>query len=387
MSLEQSLIFIIGILLTSGLFYLILFFGFRQKLALLFISLFCFCQAAKAFFRTDAALAMQLANFSEAQSRLATGIVYTSGSFFLMCFIALQLNVRYKKILIPAGAFLILLFFYFHLPQLPLVLTIGMAIAIYSFGRQKLPSVLIILGLLLFGSTSFFEIQLINKVGYFIGIISFIITITILIGYQIREQIRLQRQALIRSAALENQMLKRSFQPHFLFNSLMSLQEWIETRPDKAAQFVQALAEEFRTICNISGHQLIPIEQELSMCEAHLQIMGFRKHACFTLKTEGINGSEMVPPAIFHTLIENGLTHGYAERKDGSFTLSKYQEHKTVVYELFNDGSCLSKQNGVHNGTGLKYIKARLEESYPNRWSLQSGPVEQGWNVKITIKP
>ena len=40
-------------------------------------------------------------------------------------------------------------------------------------------------------------------------------------------------------------MLKRSLQPHFLFNSLMSLQEWIEDKPEKAAHFVQALAESF----------------------------------------------------------------------------------------------------------------------------------------------
>ena len=64
------------------------------------------------------------------------------------------------------------------------------------------------------------------------------------------------------------------------------------------------------------------MEEELSMCRAHLQIMGFRKHACFELKTEGIEGTEKIPPAIFHTLIENGLTHGYAERDQGLFILS-----------------------------------------------------------------
>jgi len=386
MSLDQSLLFIIGILITSGLFYLILFFGFRQKIALLCITLFCFCQAGKAYFRTDAALAMELAGFTEYHSRLATGIVYTLGSFFLIAFIALHLNVDRKKWIILASALLIALFYYFSWSQLPLVISIGVGIALYTYQQHRLGSSLIILGLLIFGTTTYIEMNQHYPVGYFIGIIAFITTITIFIGYEIREQIRSQRKALLRSSTLENQLLKRSLQPHFLFNSLMSLQEWIETKPERSAQFVQALAEEFRAICKMSGQPLISIEEELAMCRAHLEIMGFRKHACFELQTEGIEGNEQVPPAIFHTLIENGLTHGYAERDRGYFRLTKKADQHTCQYELFNDGNNTPNSANGANGTGIKYVKSRLEESFTGRWQLESGPVKGGWQVRIQIK-
>jgi hypothetical protein len=386
MSLDQSLLFIIGILITSGLFYLILFFGFRQKTALLFITLFCFCQAAKAFFRTDGALAMDLFGVTELQSRLVTGIVYSLGSFFLLSFIALHLGLERKSRLVLAIAVMVLAFYFFRWPQMPLVISMGIIMAVSVFRRQKVGSSLIILGLLFFGATTYIEIRHINLVGYFIGIIAFIATITIFIGYQIREQIRLQRKALLRSSTLENQLLKRSLQPHFLFNSLMSLQEWIETRPDRAAQFVQALAEEFRSICQMSGQPLIPIEEELSMCRSHLEIMGFRKHACFQLETEGITGDEQVPPAIFHTLIENGLTHGYANRESGYFKLTRSTAQQTCTYQLFNDGNNHPHSSNGANGTGMKYVQSRLEESYPGRWQLSSQPVEGGWMVTIQVR-
>ena len=34
-------------------------------------------------------------------------------------------------------------------------------------------------------------------------------------------------------------------------------------------------------------------------------------------------------------------------------------------------------------GTGLRYIKARLEESFPGRWTLSGGPVPEGWRTEI----
>ena len=386
MSLEQSLILIIGILITSGLFYLILFFGFRHKLALLFITLFCWCQAAKAFFRRDAALAIDLAGITEYQAIIGQRTAYTFGSIFLLGFIAFHLNVKKKEWVLLVSAILVCLFYWMRWPQMPLVLTIGIGTSVYTFSQQKIGSVLIVLGLTIFGLTTYFEIHQFNSVGYFIGIISFIIIITIFIGYQIREQIRLQRQALLRSSTLENQLLKRSLQPHFLFNSLMSLQEWIETRPSCAAQFVQALAEEFRTICKMSGQQLIPIDEEIAVCKAHLEIMGFRKHASFQLLTEGITGDEQIPPAIFHTLIENGITHGYPERKEGYFKLEKKNlKSGAIVYELFNDGTNSIQSDYGSNGTGLKYVKSRLEESYPGKWTLNSRPVENGWLVSIAL--
>jgi LytS/YehU family sensor histidine kinase len=253
-----------------------------------------------------------------------------------------------------------------------------------AYNREPLGSILAISGLATFGVASFIEMNAFNKVGYFIGIIVFVVLITVFVGHQIREQIRAQRSALLRSSTLENQLLKKSLQPHFLFNSLMSLQEWIEKHPPQAAQFVQALAEEFRTVSDMSGSALIPISDELRMCEAHLQIMGYRKNGSFKLKVEGIDGEEKVPPAIFHTLVENGLTHGYANQTEGCFKLTKSVHPYGVHYQLHNNG-CNQPLPTNGNGTGLRYVESRLEESYPGKWNMESNAVDDGWMVSIKL--
>ena len=206
--IQQSLIFIIGILLTSGLFYLILYFGFRRKSALLFLSLFCLCQASKAFFRTDAQIAMQTLSISEEQSGFLTGLSYTLGGFFLLAFLLYQFKIRSRGYFLVAAVLFLPIFYICRWPQLPVSLSIGILISLYAFRKERLGAVLSLAGLLSFGAVAYFEIKLINRFGYFVGIIAFIVCMTLFVGFQIREQIRSQKAALVRSTALENQLLK-----------------------------------------------------------------------------------------------------------------------------------------------------------------------------------
>lgn len=373
-------------LVTAGMFYLLLYFGFRRSSGLLLISLFCFCQAAKAFFRTDGALAMNLAGLTEAQCVWGTRIVFPLGSWALLAFIIIYLEVPRRNWWMLGSAAVILTLLFTKLPILPFVIATGLVLVAYTFPKERLGSTLIAIGLAIFGVTALMEINWAARISYYIGILSFILTLTIFIGYQLRLYLRERREAMMRSATLENQLLKRSLQPHFLFNSLMSLQEWIETNPKEAAQFVQVLADEFRALCNMSGRKLIPMEEELAMCRSHLAIMGFRREAKFELLTDGISGTEQIPPAVFHTLIENGLTHGFADRKEGKFCLRKTTSEGMAHYEMTNDGeNGTATDEKTHNGTGLRYVRARLEEAFPGQWQLQAGPTDEGWHIRLSV--
>ena len=93
---------------------------------------------------------------------------------------------------------------------------------------------------------------------------------------------------------------------------------------------------------------------------------------------------------ILHTLIENGLSHAYQTGEDGTFKLTYEKNKSGIQYELQNDGSQLEKlsrqpDEKINEGMGMKYVKTRLEESYPKRWDLTYGLQEHVWKVKIKI--
>ena len=94
---------------------------------------------------------------------------------------------------------------------------------------------------------------------------------------------------------------------------------------------------------------------------------------------------------IFHTLIENGLTHSYKPKEDGTFKLVRLDKNGSIQYLMRNDGSLLKRleersPEDIGEGMGFKYVKARLEESYPGSWCLTYGMKANQWEVVIEIK-
>jgi len=226
---------------------------------------------------------------------------------------------------------------------------------------------------------------------YNFGEVFFVFCITLSISYQIRKQNQQLEKSKLRSARLEAELLKNNIQPHFLMNTLLSIISWIEENPHTAQQLIQALADEFKMINKISAEKEILVQDEIKLIKSHLELMGFRKDAKFNLILENVPTDKKIPPMVFHTLIENGLTHAFKTGENGTFTISFSEDSSRILYIVKNNGSLLEKFSGqsdenIDEGMGLKYIKARLQESYPGKWEISYGIKDNMWEVTILIK-
>jgi LytS/YehU family sensor histidine kinase len=216
-------------------------------------------------------------------------------------------------------------------------------------------------------------------------IVIMIVCITLSLARQYAAKEKSEREAQLRSTRLENELLRKNINPHFILNTITSIIVWLRRDSASAIKLMEALAEEFRLITQISALKLIPIQQEIELCLTHLKIMNYRKGAEFKLITLDINDNENVPPMIFHTLVENGLTHGYENINKGVFSIQRQQLLNGVKYIVSNDGKPSASVKRVSTGLGLKYIEARLEESFSNKWKLTSFGLEDSWQVEIEI--
>jgi LytS/YehU family sensor histidine kinase len=203
---------------------------------------------------------------------------------------------------------------------------------------------------------------------------------------QMAERMAGHREMELRSARLEIELLKKNIQPHFLLNSLNSIIAWLEEEPKTAARLVNALAEELGMLLRISSRKTISLEEEIHLCRTHLQVMGLRQDKTYTLDCTGLAGGEQVPPMVLHTLVENGLTHGYVGKAKGTFLLRREDSAGGMRLTLFNDGIPREKKEDKGEGTGLRYVRSRLEEAFPGRWNLESRAVENGWEVTLDIR-
>jgi hypothetical protein len=203
-----------------------------------------------------------------------------------------------------------------------------------------------------------------------------------------RDAGRAARQTALTSQRLEIELLKKNIQPHFLLNTLTVLIEVIEQAPATAVKLIEALTEEFQILAQVASEKLIPLGQELDLCRSHLRIMSVRRGASCELSVTGADDRALVPPALFHTLVENGLTH---EAGVGDMTFVLHAEYRPnwARYTFTApraDWKMESWTDATGAGTGLRYVKARLDESFPGCWTLTAGPVAGGWQTVIEVR-
>lgn len=219
----------------------------------------------------------------------------------------------------------------------------------------------------------------------FLGFGFLIIFMLLSLSIQMRKQRKDYEASLVHSSRLELEMLKKNIQPHFLMNSLASIIAWIDDDPAIGTRFIAALAQELEILIDVSSKKLIPLAREIQLCQSYLEVMSLRKEVVYLLHTEGINPDDLVPPALIHTAVENGITHNHECDGKMEFFLGFEQLKNQRKYTLISSGKTrktIAKKTG---GTGLKYMEARLQESFPNQWELRSRPVEQGWKTEIVI--
>lgn len=193
------------------------------------------------------------------------------------------------------------------------------------------------------------------------------------------------------SNRLELELLKKQIQPHFIMNTLMALSEWIIESPKIGVKMIQALAKEFRLLNDISGNKVVSISREIDLCQAHLELMSYRKDHRFQFDIRIENEELLVPPAIFHTLIENALTHNrYQKGEKTIFTFRQtIMKDNVVNYILISPlGKTIAspdRQSG-NSGLGLSYVNARLEESFLGQYKLTDGTTNDAkWQTTIQI--
>jgi len=252
----------------------------------------------------------------------------------------------------------------------------GSLLALFGLSIYLLPRVLILLN------------HSVDSLYLDVSYLTWIVILLFMTSGQVREQEKTRRGLELRAQRLEIELLKRTIQPHFLLNTLSSVKSLLVRRPDEADELIQVLASEFRMIGAISSARLIPLQQELELCRYHLKIMSCRRSAQYFLHTEHLPEEASVPPLLFHSLIENGITHSFKPTEQGTFWLSSEEDDTQIRYIMKNDGSLLQKlspDDPWEEGIGIKYVKSRLEESYPGKWQLEYGLRDSKWETVITV--
>lgn len=389
---QLKVFFVLGIMFIMAVFNMFLYFSRGRKLAHLIFSLLC--MSVMADFITAYIWLFKDVNtrFISIQYSLFPLEAMLMSMLFSLFFVY-EFDFPLKKVVYGIISFNLILYFMHQQYLMPgsytkqfmiMTLSLTTSLIIWAVLKKKEGSWIALggigIGLIVFFFNFHFGIY---RLAFITAIMVFSYSISIALKYARSE--KLEKAALLRSSRLEIEILKKYISPHFLINSLTSISVWLRKNPRRAVKLIETLADEFRMISKVSPLHKIPVFQEIALCQAHLQIMNIRRNAQFTLNVEGVEEQDEIPPLIFHTLIENGLSHGYEGSEKGSFNLVRKEISTGIQYIFFNDSRIHLDTDLRNSGTGLKYIRVRLEECFPGRWKLVSRQAPGGWEVVIDI--
>ena len=379
-----------GAFLIAALYFFFLFLGNKKEKPILVFSISCFLFFALImveFVRTYLPI-----HYSQIYIRMEI-IAYLTFFIALLVPFYFSLQFKYPKqklILLGYLGFLIYIFYREHQSydwtSLCMAITtwfFSLFIVIWGVYKKYKGALTVLFSILICGiifKFAYFDTSL------FAGFSVILLGMFYILAVKTKEQRLAYENSLVQSTRLRLELLKKNIQPHFIMNSLTSLIDWIEESPKKGVFFIEALSKEFDLLNQIENKKRIPIAQEIELCRTHLEIMKFRKEVDYIWEQEGINTSEQVPPAILHTLLENGITH-CAPLPDNRmvFKLIFKTEASYKSYTFLTFARVRNTAKEIKDGTGSKYIKARLEESYSSKWSFFSESTSEGWKNIIKI--
>jgi sensor histidine kinase YesM len=144
---------------------------------------------------------------------------------------------------------------------------------------------------------------------------------------------------------MQQRLLRSQMNPHFLFNSLASIQNFIiKEKPSLASDYLGRFSKLMRQILNSTAVEYVPLEEEISSIENYLALQKVRYRDMFdyTLEVDEEIDTETtrIPPMLAQPFIENAIEHGILHKgSKGNIGVRFNLENDQVrVFEVEDDG-------------------------------------------------
>lgn len=188
--------------------------------------------------------------------------------------------------------------------------------------------------------------------------------------------IRLRRSDIIEKKLihLERSALLAQMNPHFIFNSLNSIQSYIALNEnDKANRFLAKFARLIRAMLNHSRAQKISLHEEIESLKLYLELekMRFKDKFDFEITVDkDIDTMEVeLPPLLIQPYLENAIIHGLARKEGvGRVELLYLKIGQYLIATVTDNGIGIEaakkmkdKPDSLHKSVGMTITQKRLE--------------------------
>ena len=185
---------------------------------------------------------------------------------------------------------------------------------------------------------------------------------------------QIQNQLKQKASELEMQALRAQMNPHFIFNSLNSINRFIlQNNKAQASEYLTKFSRLVRLILQNSQAPLISLESELEALQLYLELeeLRFDHHFEFKINIDHEIDTEIieVPPMIIQPYAENAIWHGLMHKEEKGHLLIQLslEEDEILCCKITDDGvgrkkaaELKSKSASTHKSMGMRITAERI---------------------------
>lgn len=161
-------------------------------------------------------------------------------------------------------------------------------------------------------------------------------------------------------ANIESQALRAQMNPHFIFNTLSSIQHYISNNDtDAALKYLSKFAKLMRRIMDNSKQQMIAVAEEISALELYLELETMRFDKKFEhriiVDKEIDQTYDRIPSMLIQPYVENAILHGLLPKGgSGLITITLEKQEDTIL--------CTIEDNGIGREKSMEFKKNRVQQ-------------------------
>jgi ligand-binding sensor domain-containing protein len=173
-------------------------------------------------------------------------------------------------------------------------------------------------------------------------------------------------------AQLEMSALRSQMNPHFLYNTMSSLQYVIRTSPTEASeQYVVKISQLMRLLLETSRNEFVSVRKEVDFIQAYIEIENIRFNNKYTWDVqiaEGFNTEIEIPSMLVQPFVENAINHGLRNRTDdkGDLLITIRKVSNFIVISVIDNGigrkraAEFKDKNPDHTSRGIEITMERI---------------------------
>lgn len=198
----------------------------------------------------------------------------------------------------------------------------------------------------------------------FLGAFTIIYVVFMLRIYNVKKQHKINYERKVEMSKIELKALRSQMNPHFIFNSLNSIQHYIfNTRSDEAIKFLNKFARLVRIILNNSERPTVTVSDDLEALSLYLELeqMRFEDKFAYEIQVdENVDTDyDIMPPLLMQPYVENAILHGLnpAPTK-GKLIIHLSSENNFLICTITDNGIGREKASEIRRTMPVKNYKS-----------------------------